>query len=194
MIPLDLDHPTAIELSIGANDAVVAADVSAAHRLANRLDVGVSVGAPLAAPDLGDGRAAVWLRYTVPLPRNLALPLQVGPAVQLTTNDTFTGVSLLTEAAMYPGWYGKMFSVAADLEYRAAWLTHIESSDYYEEWVYDAPDGWYAATGQTVRAGVRATVTHRDIQFGITGGWQHNGKYAVLLPPVYAVVDTSMRF
>ena len=81
MIPLDLEHPTAIELSVGADDAVLAVDLAAAHRIVDRLDVGVSVGAPLAAPDLADGRASVWLQYTVPLPADFAVPLRFGPAV-----------------------------------------------------------------------------------------------------------------
>ena len=194
MIPLDVDHPIAIEISAGVDDAVIAADVAIVHRLVDRLSIGLSVGIPLAAPDFGDGRAAAWLRYTVPLPRDFAIPVQFGPAIQATTNDTFSAIALLTDLRVNPGWYGHDVSLAADLHYREAFLTHVASSAYYEDWIYDSPEGWYQTTGRTVRIGGRASVTYRSVQLGLTAGWQNNGRYAILLPPVYAVVDGAFRF
>lgn len=160
------EHPHILRVRTGLDHAFVG-EVGYDHvfGLCDRvLIAGLDVALPWAELDASDFQ--IRLGATLPLVERGAWKLlgRLGPTVRGTDTAAAQMTSLGVDARVAGGYFRTRGFVALEAGVDWAATTHITHADAYREQVYpDAQDGWYRATGGTLRAGVYGGVSFRHV-------------------------------
>lgn len=187
-------------LRVGLDQSLLTAGLSytrgiRVRRIRRSLMIGGELSMPLLRPDLRDSAIAVRARMSAVAVAGFELPLALGLRVINTDNDLFRGTALGSELATYPGYYRSRWAVAAEVNYRQTWATHLTHADIYTDRIHPAPSGWYATPAYAMRYGLRVGgLPHPRFEMLLRVGYLQLASYNQLLPPVYADLSVSVRF
>lgn len=194
------NRPNAMYLDVGMDGALMTGRLGYARALGTGSAAPTWVFAdatiPLLQPDFGDFALRSGARVHLLRLGRFELPLQAAVQVRGTENVSFTARGVGTELGAMPGWYGERWLLAAELSWDRQWLTHLEPTAEHRSRIYaDARSGWYGASADTLRAGVRAgLLSSGRFELLLRVGYEVHGRYDAMLPPLYAVVSGNVRF
>jgi hypothetical protein len=160
------ERPHIITVRTGLDHAFVA-EVGYDHVFALRdrvLIAGLDVALPWAELDASDFQ--VRFGATLPFVERGAWKLlgRLGPTLRGNDNAAARMTSLGVDLRVAGGYFRTRGFVALEAGVDWAATTHITHSDAYRQEVYpDAQDGWYRATGGTLRAGVYGGVSFGNV-------------------------------
>ncbi len=151
---------------------------------------------PLASLDFQDFRVQSGLRVSAIELGPFHIPLWLSFNVSGARNKVFTATGLGSEVGFAPGYYGRRFVFAAEVNWDQTWAAYLKHSEAYRDQFYEnAKDGWYSMTATSFRAGLHlAWHMHQRFTLGLKGGYQQMGQYNKLIPPVYCMLNTQINF
>lgn len=166
----------------------------AQHGVFDRLALDVAM--PMLAPTLDDRRVRLGARWQLLTVARWHLLLDTRLFWNHTENDTFTGDALGTQLTLSPSWQYRRWLLGLELSHHASWATHLRHTQAYREVFYEqARDGWYGGAATSWRGGARvARRLGERLELSLQAGYQRDGRYNILIPPLYATLGAAMTF
>lgn len=151
---------------------------------------------PLASLDIRDFRLRSGLRVHAVAKGSFQLPIWISLNVSNAHNKIFRATGLGSELGIGPGYYGRLFTVASELNWDQTWTSYIKHTATYRDLFYEnAKDGWYSMTATSLRVGLHAAWhINKRFTLGLKGGYQKFGEFNKLIPPIYGVVNAQFSF
>jgi len=140
---------------------------------------------------LGSGNfsSRLGVMYWLPLHERWALQAKLALIYAESANPAGRYNALGYQLDLSPRFLTKRGGFGLDFSVNPFFLTHIEHSDYWKEYLYeDAQDGWYRNTVRTFRMGAsvsRYINRAKSLEAALQGGYQTNGRYDRLVPGLY---------
>lgn len=190
----------AVGTAAGVDGAIVSWSLSYARGITLPIDrqlvVQTSFTLPMARPDFGDWRWRGGARINALRGRGLEWPFALELVARGLRNRALRAHGFGTVVTTAPGYYPDRWFVAAELAWDQQWATHVRHSSAYREHVYEGvSDGWYRATGTTVRYGARVGGRPwRRMELWLRAGYEQHGRYDSVIPPFYALLGINFRF
>jgi hypothetical protein len=103
-------------------------------------------------------------------------------------------MNVSSDLAILPQFNLKRHTLGAEACYKRGWLTHVLHTDGYKEYYPEVVDGWYTSPSATYRLGLLYGYQLGSLELGVSGGYQHNGKWDLYLPPLYGILSSNYRF
>ncbi|MDX2089442.1 MAG: hypothetical protein SFX73_16435 [Kofleriaceae bacterium] len=188
-------RPHIVSVRTGLDHAFVA-EVGYDHvfGLCDRVVIaGLDIAVPWAGLDVSDFQ--VGLGATMPLLERGAWKLlgRLGPTLRGTDTAAAQMTSLGLDARISGGYFRTRGFAAAELGVDWAATTHISHADAYREQVYpDAQDGWYRATGGTLRAGLYGGVSFGNVDAVLRVGRPFAIDFAEQTIPFYVTLGANV--
>lgn len=189
------DHPHIVHVGTGLDHAFTA-ELGYDHVLSvsdRLLIAGVELATPWAEPDLGDVQLRIGA--TMPLLERgpWKLSASFAPTVRSADSAAARMISLGADLRLAAGYFARRGFVAAEAGVDWAAATHIRSSDEYRMRIYpDADDGWYRATGGTIRAGLQGGVSFSSFDVVMRVGRPFAIDLGTQTIPFYAMVGVNV--
>lgn len=93
------------------------------------------------------------------------------------------------------GYEGARLGLSAELGHEQVLATHVRHSALYRATAYaGAKDGFYATTGSTTRAGIRAGVRFGALELSARAGMTATGYFQPAGPPYFFTLGASYAF
>jgi hypothetical protein len=150
---------------------------------------------PVVTPDLSDWSLDAGLQATALSVGDIRLAFLAGPVVRNTENDLFSATALGIGATALFGYEGARWGLSGELGHEQLLATHLGHSARYRDTAYaGAKDGWYATTGSTTRAGLRAGVRFGALELSARAGMAATGYLRPAGPPFVFTLGGSYAF
>lgn len=151
------------------------------------LSIFTEASLPLFQLDAGEWRIDAGVELNALQWNSFVLPLRAAIIYRGMTNELISCQGLGTEFSLSPGYETEHWSLGAHVSWDAQWLTWLNYSSYYYDWVYSQAElGPFYSTAQSYRLGLQGSlILGEDFLLGFQGGYQYNGSITTILPPFY---------
>ncbi|MFC1539476.1 hypothetical protein ACFL6H_08630 [Candidatus Latescibacterota bacterium] len=150
---------------------------------------------PVTKFDLGDSQIRFGAQTSLLRHRKWDFSLGVAIAARKTKNSIFDAYGFGADITGLIGYYSNRWSVAGEIGYDKAMITHLTHSDWYKTYFYsDAKNGWYANTGGTFHYGLRGGFMIGRTEITLRAGIQKTEAFRDMLPPYYGSLGVNYRF
>ncbi|WP_028974144.1 hypothetical protein [Spirochaeta cellobiosiphila] len=189
----ETSHST-IYIAFGFDYGLASLTTGYSHSINKDLDVSIDFTIPTVKMDTDEYRLRVGGDLRIFEAGSISIPLHSSLVYRGFGNSLVKGHGLGMELGMRPGVYFENWSLGGEFIWDRQLVTYLKHSDYYKRWFYkDVKDGWYSASGDTLRLGIVSTYSLSDsFALGFNGGYEYHGLYKTVAPPAYLV--TTARY
>jgi len=190
LLPIDQQQRHVIQLGVGFDHSLLAMQLSYARYLPNyRTAIYGAVTQSTSLLRSGNYQMQLGLIHGYAFTKHWRVQGKLGIVYARSTNIAGVYNALGYELGLQPLWYINGGSMGLDLSYQPFIATHIKHSAYWRSFRYEkAADGWFNNTVRTFRIGAvfsRFVNKKQSLELAFKAGYQSNGRYDKLTPPIY---------
>jgi hypothetical protein len=134
------------------------------------------------------------VQYTLIQAGAFRVPIRLQSSVSTAKNPAYRGVNVSSDVAVLPQFNVKRHTLGAEASYKRGWLTHVLHTEAYKAYYPQVVDGWYKSPSAPYRLGLLYGYQLGSLELGVSGGYQHNGKWDRYLPTLYGIFSANYRF
>lgn len=191
------DRGNAVQLTSGYDRAVapLSVQISRGWTLGDRAaGAGVRWTVPLAAPDLGDQRLAVFGALDLNPEHGWMVRLRPALVGTTTRNDAYRASGVGADLTVLAGASGARWVAGAEITAGSTIAARFSPTAWARSHGGVPSDGaWRFGSSPTLRAGLCVAGTFGPVELGVRGGWDRLGSLTIT-PPVYALLSAGVRF
>ena len=193
-------HRKGITVSVGLDYALLALQIGYVHsfnisKIGRSLILDTGFTFPLTKPDLRDFKIHSGVSINTVKVKKFQIPVSFKFILRGNANKAYNAIGFGSVLMISPGLYTDKITIASEIFWDSEWATYITFSDYYQFIYSDGKEGWYAGSSNIFRFGARiGGLIKKRVEIYVKAGYELQGKYNLKVPPVYAVLGSSIRF